>query len=229
MIKPRRGEKDFKEREKVWEKFKEWVASLMKPYFKETGGFTFASSKLNEEEKHLKLHMIEFACDKLNLTPCQASARKQWDEHSSGKKLIDSYLLETITRFGNTVGFKPSLWNLPPTSSPTFCDEMLNGTRNDYDAGEGLDYLKKCWDRLHKLPKREILLRKLVSKVELQEDVEQLSKWWRSISQPGGNVNSRALMKHEWATKVLKNVNVRAKSKEDCRPMLYETIKQVFK
>ena len=200
----------------------------MKPYFKETGGFTF-SGKLNEEEKHLKLHMIEFACDKLNLTPCQASARKQWAEHSSGKKLIDSYLLETIERFGNTVSFKPSLWNLPPTISPTFCDEMLNGTRNDYDAGEGLEYLEKCWDRLHKLPKREILLRKLVSKVELQEDVEQLSKWWRSISQPGGNVNSRALMKHEWATKVLKNVNVRAKSKEDCRPMLYETIKQVFK
>ena len=226
VIKPRTGEKDFKEREKVWEKFRIWVTSLVMPYFKETGGFTF-SGKLTEEEKHLKLHMIEFACGKLDLTPCMDSAKKQWAEKSADKKQIDSYLLKTIKRFGTNV------WNpLPHANIKAFCDKMLKGAPNDFDADEGLLYLKKCWDRLNKLPKREILLSKLVSKVELHEDVEKLKKWWKSIGggkQPGGNVNPRALKEHTWATKILKNVNRRAQSKEDCRPMLYETIKQVFK
>ena len=78
-----------------------------------------------------------------------------------------------------------------------------------------------------------MLVGKLVNKVELKKDVERLMKWWKSISQgrrrEGGNVNWSALKNRKWATRIFKKVEERAKSKSDCKPMLYETIKQVFK
>ena len=224
-IKPRNGDKDHKEREEVWEKVKKWVVNLVMPYFKETGGFGFVG-KLTEEEKHLKVHMIDFACAKLDLEPCLKSVQKQVAEHHAGKKKIDSYLLDFSRKFG----IRPILWNIPP-SIDALCEKMLNGMQDEFTAEEGLDCLEKCWDRLAKMPRRETVLSKLVSKVEQQEEAEKLRKWWRSIQlgRPEGNLSPRVLEEHKWAARIFKNVEARAKTREDCRPMLYEMIKQVFK
>ena len=208
--------KDLKERKEVWAKVKKWVANLVMPYFKETGGFRFAG-KLTEEEKHLKVHMINFACDHLELKQCLKSCQEQFAEHLAGKQ-IDSYLLTTIKKFGQS-----PLWTDEPV-----CDNLLNGTQYDFNAGEGLKYLETCWERLSKVPRREMLLGKLVNKVELEKDVERLRKWWESISQGQRKFRS-ALKDHKWAASIFKKVEARAKSRSDCEPMLHQTIKQVFK
>ena len=209
--------KDLKERKEVWKKVKKWVANLVMPYFKETGGFRF-SGQLTEEEKHLKVHMIKFACDQLELKQCLNSCQEQFAEYLAGKQ-IDSYLLTTIKKFGQS-----PLW----TNAEPVCDNMLNETQYDFNAEEGLKYLETCWERLNKVPRREMLLGKLVSKVELEKDVERLRKWWESISQGQRKFRS-ALKDHKWAASIFKKVEARAKSRSDCEPMLHETIKQVFK
>ena len=123
---------------------------------------------------------------------------------------------------------------------------MLNRIQDNFDAKEGLDFLEFCWEKLSKMPKREMLVGKLVNKVELEKDVKRLRKWWEKISQgrrrdgetaklnrantqPFMSANQSALPDHKWASKVFKKIEARAKSKSDCEPMLHETIKQVFK
>ena len=140
--------KDLEERKEVWEKVKKWVANLVMPYFKETGGFRFAG-KLTEEEKHLKVHMIDFACHQLELQECLKSCREQYTEHLAGKQ-IDSYLLSTIKEFG-----RPPYWTEfggPPYWTLLDCEKMLNGTQDNFDAKEGLDFLEYCWEGLSEMP-----------------------------------------------------------------------------
>ena len=77
--------------------FDDWVNNLVMPYFYETGGFRMVGGE-TEEEMQLKAKMVDFACNRWSLKPCQVDAQRQFFAWMDGEEEIHSYLRLAILR-----------------------------------------------------------------------------------------------------------------------------------
>ena len=115
-----------------------------------------------------------------------------------------------------------------------FCDMMLPMHKGEsVDGRLGLDILEKCWGRLGKASARGNVLRHLLRRVSSPEDVQRLKGWRARMSEMGrkgreGSI-SETVVDQQWAWKILDSVDAAVETLQNCRPMMHQTFKKVFK
>ena len=195
---------DDETRGEVRERFKTWVIHLMMPYFYDNGFNDDPDA--TEEEKHLKEKMREFACRRLEHQPCL-----RWED-------------------------KQPMMMIKPLSDEEYCDKMLPKIvhQSNVNIDVALDVLERCPDQVMSSQNREEFMGKLTSKVGTKKEVKRLAKWEAKHKDPcspeklppgiacyGGN----AL---EWAKESIEQAYKKSEARENCRDMVFHTIKKIF-
>ena len=121
------------------------------------------------------------------------------------------------------------------TDNKLFCDMMMIPMQRGetVDGRLGLDILEKCWGRLGKESVRGNVLRHLLRRVSSPEDVQRLKGWRARMKEIGGKGRegsiSETVVDQQWAWKILDSVDVAVETLQNCRPMIHQTFKKVFK
>ena len=93
--------------------------------------------------------------------------------------------------------------------------------------------MEKCWGRLGKASARGNVLRHLLRKVSSPKDVQRLKGWRARMKEIGGKGRegsiSETVVDQQWAWKILDSVDVAVETLQNCRPMIHQTFKKVFK
>ena len=198
LLKPRANDSDVNERRVVHERFKTWVINLMMPYFCENGYNDALDA--TEEQKLLKERMRYYSCKKFEHQPCLRFERKR-----AGKYM-------------------------DPLTDEEYCDEMLPKMvrQTDVNVDIALDVLERCPVQVIESADREELMAKVTSKVETVEEMERLIEWEKKHRYlpcpPGMQCYFNAL---KWAKRMIEQTGLKIKARENCRDMMFQSIKKV--